>query len=204
MLGGSKSTIYAKGNLFAKFVEYTEVEVCGNIEADVFMDCEVTCKGYLVMKGKRAKIMGGHIYATYRIDTNDIGYIAEVSTYVAVGVGNKEDAKLAALQKQLKENQDTLDKLERALKQFDLAEKEKGVSYKNDPRRMQLLRERIKYIATINADKATVKANHNVYAGVLVKICDLVTNVKVQQGNLEFVKRVDHIVMSPLDEKVVI
>lgn len=109
--------------------------------------------------------------------------------------------------------------MERALKQFDLAEKEKGVSYKNDPRRMQLLRERIKYIATINADKATawelqqlvenakhatVKANHNVYPGVLVKIGDLVTNVKVQQGNLEFVKRVDHIVMSPLDEKVVI
>ncbi len=219
MLGGSKSTIYAKGNLFAKFVEYTEVEVCGNIEADVFMDCEVTCKGYLVMKGKRAKIMGGHIYAAYGIDANDIGNVAEVSTYVAVGVGNKEDAKLAALQKQLKENQDTLDKMERALKQFDLAEKEKGVSYKNDPRRMQLLRERIKYIATINADKATawelqqlienakhatVKANHNVYPGVLVKIGDLVTNVKVQQGNLEFVKRVDHIVMSPLDEKVVI
>ena len=102
--------------------------------------------------------------------------------------------------------------MERALKQFDLAEKEKGVSYKNDPRRMQLLRERIKYIATINADKATAwelqqlieNAKHNVYPGVLVKIGDLVTNVKVQQGNLEFVKRVDHIVMSPLDEKVVI
>ena len=55
-----------------------------------------------------------------------------------------------------------------------------------------------------NAKHATVKANHNVYPGVLVKIGDLVTNVKVQQGNLEFVKRVDHIVMSPLDEKVVI
>lgn len=219
MLGGSKSTIYAKGNLFAKFVEYTEVEVGGNIEADVFMDCEVTCGGSLLMKGKRAKIMGGQVYAAYGIDANDIGNVAEVGTYVAVGVGNKEDAKLTALKKQIKENQDTLDKMERALKQFDLLEEQKGVSYKNDPRRMQLLRQRIKYIATINDDKAkafaleelienskhaTVKVNHNVYPGVLVKIGDFVTNVKVQQGNLEFVKRVDHIVMSPLDEKIVI
>lgn len=219
MLGGSKSSIYAKGNLFAKFVEYTTVEVCGNIEADVFMDCEVTCDGYLTMTGKRAKIISGHVYAAYGIDANDIGNIAEANTYVAVGVGSKEEAKLAALQKKIEEYEKTLAKMERALKQFELLEEEKGVSYKNDPRRMQLLRERIKYIATINADKAeresleelvenashaTVKVNNNVYPGVLVKIGDLLTSVKVQQGNLEFVKRVDHIVMSALDEKIVI
>ena len=219
MLGGNKSSLYAKGNLFAKFVEYTEVEVQGNIEADVFMDCEVNCKGYLVMKGKRAKIVGGHVYAAYGIDANDIGNVAEINTYVAVGAGSREDAKLAALKKEISDNQETLTKMERALKQFDQAEAEKGVSYKNDPRRMQLLRERIKYIATINDEKAkawelqelvehaqhaTVRVNHNVYPGVLVKVGDLLSNVKVQQGNLEFVKRADHIVMSSLDEKVVI
>lgn len=219
MLGGNKSTIYAKGNLFAKFVEYTTVEVLGNIEADVFMNSDVVCHSYIIMQGKRAKIVGGNVYAAYGIDANDIGNIAEANTYVSVGVGSKEDAKLAALKKKLDEEQETLDKLERGLHQFEILEQEKGSSYKNDPRRMQLLRERIKYTALINADTAdiqrteeiiknarhaSVKAIRNVYPGVLVKIGDMLTNVKEQQSNLEFVRRVDHIVMESLDEKIVI
>lgn len=218
MLGGNKSSLYTKGNLFAQFVEYTLVEVEGNIEADVFMNCEVTCGGYITMNGKRAKIVSGHVYAAYGIDANDIGNIAEANTSVAVGVGSKEDVKLAELRKRIEANEEVIGKIERGLRQFEAAEKEKGVSYQNDPRRMQLLRERIKYMAAVNEDKekadkveklikcakhATIKVERNVYPGVMVRIGDLITNVKLQQSNLEFRQRVDHIVMSELDETVV-
>ena len=218
MLGGNKSSLYTKGNLFAHFVEYTLVEVEGNIEADVFMNCEVTCGGYITMNGKRAKIVSGHVYAAYGIDANDIGNIAEANTSVAVGVGSKEDVKLAELRKRIEANEEVIGKIERGLRQFEAAEKEKGVSYQNDPRRMQLLRERIKYMAAVNEDKekadkveklikcakhATIKVERNVYPGVMVRIGDLITNVKLQQSNLEFRQRVDHIVMSELDETVV-
>lgn len=215
MLGGNKSMLYTKGNLFAQFVEYTTVEVEGNIEADVFMNCEVTCHGYITMNGKRAKIVSGHVYAAYGMDANDIGNIAEANTCVAVGVGSKEDVKLAELRKRIEENEKVIEKIEHGLKQFETAEAEKGISYQNDPRRMQLLRERIKYMAAVNEDKeeaekvellikrakhATIKVVRNVYPGVLVRIGDLVTSVKLQQSKLEFVQRVDHIVMSELDE----
>lgn len=219
MLGGNKSTLYTKGNLFAQFIEYTIVEVAGNIEADVFMDCEVTCGGYITMNGKRAKIVSGHVYAAYGIDANDIGNVAEANTSVAVGVGSKEDAKLAEVRKRIKQNKEIVDKIEYGLHQFEIAEREKGVSYQTDPRRMQLLRERIKYMAAINEDKdkeakldalikgaksATVKVVRNVYPGVVIRIGDMITNVKLQQSKLEFVQRLDHIVMSELDDSSVV
>ena len=219
MLGGNKSTLFTKGNLFAQFVEYTTVEVAGNIEADVFMDCEVTCGGYITMNGKRAKIVSGHVYAAYGIDANDIGNIAEANTSIAVGVGSKEDIKLAEIRKRIKQNEEIVEKIEHGLHQFELAEQEKGISYQTDPRRMQLLRERIKYMAAINEDKdeeakidtlikgaksATVKVVRNVYPGVGIRIGDMIRNVKLQQSKREFVQRVDHIVMSELDDPSIV
>ena len=65
MLGGNKATVYAKENLYAKFFEYTSVETLGNIEADVFLNSEINCHGKIVMSGKRAKIIGGYVDATY-------------------------------------------------------------------------------------------------------------------------------------------
>ena len=102
---------------------------------------------------------------------------------------------------------------------LQMAEQEKGISYQTDPRRMQLLRERIKYMAAINEDKdeeakidtlikgaksATVKVVRNVYPGVVIRIGDMITNVKLQQSKLEFVQRVDHIVMSELDDPSIV
>ena len=112
-----------------------------------------------------------------------------------------------------------IQKLERSLAQFQVMEEQKGISYKDDPRRMQLLRERIRYTAMKNADQAeaeqlkktidnargvSIKVIHNVYPGVFVKMGDLRLTVKDMQSNMEFINRVDHIVMLRLDEKIVV
>lgn len=54
------------------------------------------------------------------------------------------------------------------------------------------------------AKSATVKVVRNVYPGVVIRIGDMITNVKLQQSKLEFVQRVDHIVMSELDDPSIV
>jgi len=207
-----------KKNIYAKFFEYAEIESVGFIEADVFFNCEVLSQENIYLNGKHGSIVGGHAYAANGIEAGDIGNDVGINTFVSVGVGIEEHQKLYNLTKNIRDTQEHLEKLEKILTAFEKLEVDKGVSYKNDPRRMQVLRERIKDTATISADRAEVeklenlitKAEHasirvvkNVYPGVLVKIGDVRHTVIDVQKNLEFVNQLNHILMIRLDEKVI-
>ncbi len=50
-----------------------------------------------------------------------------------------------------------LDKIEQGLAKFEEMQKERGVSYKEDPRRVALLRTRIQNTATLAGDEGEVK-----------------------------------------------
>lgn len=201
MIGGNKAFIKTKGNVFAKFAEYTSIEADGNIEADVLLDCDVLCKGSITLQGKRASIIGGNVRAVQGVRATNIGNDAETKTAVSVGAGSENVSRLKILQKKTEITREELDKIEGGLKKFEQMEKERGVSYKEDPRRLALLRARIKDTATLAGDEAEIKklerlissgrnatvcVTRQIYPGCIISIRDEKLNVSNNAKAVEF------------------
>ena len=55
--------ITTRGNISAKFFEYTRVHANGSIQADVFLNCQVSCGESILLDGKKASIVGGEVGA---------------------------------------------------------------------------------------------------------------------------------------------
>ena len=74
-------------------------------------------------------------------------------TAVTVGVSADCISRLNLLKKKMDITKMELDKIEQGLAKFEEMEKERGVSYKEDPRRVALLRTRIQNTATLAGDE---------------------------------------------------
>lgn len=201
MLGGHKASVKTKGNIYAKFFENTHIEAEGNIQADVLMNCVVDCHGKVVLSGRRASIIGGEIHAIQGVEAFSIGNDAETKTYIYTGAEIAIHTRAAQLEKQIADIKTEIKKIEKGLEQFKALEKEKAASYANDPRRMALLRIRIKDVATLaeaedefakvnsllsRAKGSTVKIMDKVYPGVRIIIDDERIKVPNEASNIEF------------------
>lgn len=201
MVGGNKAHVRTKGNLYAKFIEYTVIQVEGDMEADVLLDCTVACRGSILIQGRTAKIIGGDVSAVKGIRATTIGNEAEMRTAVTVGVSADCISRLNLLKKKMDITKMELDKIEQGLAKFEEMEKERGVSYREDPRRVALLRTRIQNMATLAGDEgemkrlehmisdganATVCVTRDVFPGVSIAIRDQVLNVKNNAKCVEF------------------
>lgn len=173
MLGGNKASVRTKGNIYAKFFENTSIEAGGNIQADVLMNCEVECKGKITLSGKRASIIGGQVHAVEGIEVANLGNDAETKTYIYIGIDSDEQARMLMLDKQITELKEEIAKVEKGIEQFRLLEREKHVSYADDPRRLALLRIRIRdnaMLAESEADLRRLKELQEKSVGATVKV----------------------------------
>ena len=215
MLGGS---IVAKGNLSAKFLENVNARIDGNIEADVFMNSDISCRGKVHLNGTRGRIIGGQTYGVEGIIASDIGNSAEIKTNVAVGMDLESAEKIRELEKRIQENEDYSVKIELGLAKFAEMERTQGVSMREDPRRVALLREKVKCSATLATDQsqlkvlkreselskgAFVRVFQNLYPGVCVCIDEMRTYNRQHQECVDVIRRGDKIVLCRIEEDAV-
>lgn len=206
VMGASRATIIANGNISAKFFEYTRVHANGMIQADVFLNCQVSCGESILLNGKKASIIGGEVGAIESIEVDTLGSEGEVRTHVKIGNDMATRRRIAVLQNKIKIEKTNLDKIEEGLKILQ--------DMKNDPRRTDLLRVKIRDTALLAGDEAelqklqdqierarggAVRVTGNVYPGVRVDIDELRVLVKEQQERLEFVREQDKILMCALE-----
>lgn len=215
VMGGSKSVVKTKGSIFAKFFEYTRIEADGDIQADIFMNCEVVCKGKVTLSGKKGSIVGGNTWAVQGIEVENLGNEVEVKTSVRVGNDMDVMRRIKVLQKKVFTAEENLSKIEKVLKDFEKLER--GVTNRSDPRKAQLLRIKIKDSAALSQDKneldrleqqvelskeASIRANRYVFPGVIVGIDEVRVFVKDKQWEIEFVKNIDKIrMLKPILDK---
>lgn len=212
MLGSNRAFVKTKGNITAKFFEFTKIECEGNLQADVLMDCDVNCKGKVILDGSRGQIIGGEVRAIKGIEVSTLGNDAEKNTAVYVGAGLEVYSRLHVLEKKVDALKANLEKIEEGLRQFEALEQTRGVSYANDPRRMAILRVKIKDTATLASDEtelhnlrklaeyshgACVSVLRNVYPGVSVNIDEMRYTVKNIGKSVEFYKLPDKIATRP-------
>ncbi len=196
MLGGNKAFVKTKGNVFARFFENTRIEADGIIQADVLMNCKVLCKEKVILIGNRASIIGGEVHAVEGVEASNIGNDAETKTTVVVGAEMGIHSRLAQLEKKIAETKAEIQKIEKGLEQF----KQSGGA-NADPRRMTLLRIRIRDVASLTEDEteygslqallsraagATVRVMNTVYPGVQIVIDDERLKVQNMASNIEF------------------
>ncbi len=213
MLGGS---IIAGDSISAQFFENTSVEAGGDIVADAFVNSKVKSGKSISVSGKHGKIIGGRTYAIEGIEATYIGNDAEINTNVAVGLEREISIRISDCTKAIEETTALLEKVEQALKKFELLEKEHGTSFREDPRRIALLRERIRAEAKLAADKAELEKMENdversrfavirvlrtVYPGVDVGIDSMKVRVKEPQDKVDFEKRNGKIIMCRIEDE---
>lgn len=212
MLGGNKAFVKSKGNISAKFFEFTRIECEGNLSADVLMDCDVSCQGRIEMDGSRGSIIGGDIRAIRGVIVSTLGNDAEKKTHISVGAGVAVYSRLHILEKKIQAERESLEKIEKGLLQFEALEQERGVSYANDPRRMALLRVKIRDTASLAGDEAEAKKLSllaeasrgacvsvllQVFPGVIIDIDDMKLTLKNVARGIEFYKLPDKIATRP-------
>lgn len=217
MLGGNKGLIRTKGDVSAKFLEYTTVKAEGDVVAGSLMNCDVTANGKVFLKGKHASIVGGVIHAATGVEAYNFGNEYGVKTEIYTGVNMEVKKQLTYHEDCIKEAQDIIDKINMGLKQLDDLAKT-GVDMKNDPRKASLLRTKIvkqadlaahiqqlNYMSDIvdNAHGACVKVIQHIHNGVTIGINDAVVHVKEYQNSVVFYERDSKIVMFSLKDEVV-
>ncbi len=205
-MGASRANINSKGNISAKFFEYTRVHANGTIQADVFLNCQVSCGESIILNGKKASIIGGEVGAIQSIEADILGSEGEVKTNVKIGNDLAVRRRIGILQNKIEVEKANLAKIEEGLKILQ--------DLKNDPRRTDLLRVKIRDTALLAGDTAelekledqvrrakggTIRVNNSVYPGVCVEIDELRIKVKERQRKLEFVRDRDKLVMRALE-----
>lgn len=206
VMGASRASITSRGNITAKFFEYTRVHASGSIRADVFLNCKVSCGESIILDGGKASIVGGDVWAIERICAHTLGSDGEVATKVRIGNDVAVTRRVSILKNKIEVEQENLQKIEEGLALLK--------DVKNDPRRTDLLRVKIRDSALLSDDTAELEKLQNqlerakggsiliqgrVYPGVCVEMDDLRITVKEEQGRLEFVKKPDKIIMCELD-----
>ena len=185
--GNEKTVIDCGGSITAQFVEYAVITCAGNITADYFFKSKISCDGKIELNGNNASIIGGYVSAVQGIDVNDIGNSFGTITNVSVGVDVERTAEFEMLAKKIEALNSNVIKIKKGIEEFDKIGEERGANYKEDPRRMQLLRVRIRDEAIVleetkrlakmkevivSGKDASIKVFRRIYAGANVSVDD--------------------------------
>ncbi|HOQ92897.1 MAG TPA: FapA family protein [Treponemataceae bacterium] len=100
ILGRDEGYVRAGRSLWAKFIQNTKVDVEEYIiVAEGIVNSQVTSNKKILVQGKRASIMGGHVFATEEIYTKNLGSPGGGSeTIIEVGYDPRSKRRLTELQ----------------------------------------------------------------------------------------------------------
>lgn len=203
VLGKNGAKVRSKGNITAQFIEYADVKTDADIEADSFLDSNVYAGGSIKLNGKKGCIVGGTTHAVCSVEAREIGNQVGANTDVSVGVPQQVYAQMMTIDQETQDDECQLQRIEEGLIQFETIMRQKGLPFHNDPRRMALVKEKLRLSAQIagrreevvglqriiNASNdACVQVVRNVYPGTRVSVDGQCVQVQEVQKAVEFKK----------------
>jgi len=185
MQGGSKAKLVSGGDIYAYFLEFTEITAKGNVEANIILNCKVTAGKAINVKGKKGLVVGGSYQAVNSVNSTNIGNPANVRTICNTGL--TEDisirnhllmTKLEAAKKGIKDSRKAIaeasdiriSKDPKEVREAKINQLKRRI--KRDERLMEHLEKEIEEIRITMeySNDATVTAQGNVFPGVVVRI----------------------------------
>ena len=205
VFGKDECYIRAGKSLWAKFIQSSHVEVENNIIVnDSIMNSEVTAMKNIVLRGKKAQIIGGHLFATEEICAKNIGSPGGgTETVLNVGIDPRAKKQLEELQEAQAELIKELENLDldiatleqQAKIRRNLAQEKKDNLIKLKKRHDEITEQTSEYTKQIGKIQehlrelkavGKVKCEGNVYSGVKVYVRDVLDEVKVDTKSVTF------------------
>jgi uncharacterized protein (DUF342 family) len=85
MVGGGKGELIAGGDIIAKFVENSKVDVGGDLRAEAVMHCDVKCGKSIILGGRKGLLVGGLARVGKLVEVKFLGNQMFTTTVVEVG-----------------------------------------------------------------------------------------------------------------------
>ena len=205
IMGRDEGYIRAGKSLWAKFIQNTKVDVEEYVYvSDSIMNSDVTCNKKVFVQGKRAAIVGGHIFATEEIYTKNIGSAGGGSeTILEVGYDPRAKNRLDELQERQSVLLRELDELDLDIKHLEeqkkvrrtlphdkeemlinfTARKKEIVSESDEmSKEIQEIQEHLKELKVIGK----ISASGTVYAGVKIYVRDVKEEIRTDVKQVTF------------------
>ena len=141
--GAEKTSIFSKDRVVSEFIELAKVRAEGNVQADVFYNSVVFAGEKILLTGKKASVIGGKMWAVEGIECQNVGNEFGVNTKVQVGMDETTLDKMTELRNKVTELEEEISQFEKSLRAYDEAEATTGKSFKGDPKRMLILRNKL-------------------------------------------------------------
>jgi uncharacterized protein (DUF342 family) len=223
MNGMGRGTLKAGGNIVGKYFENVILIAEHDIYADVLMNAQAKAGGSIILKGRKASLIGGSYEVGNRIYAKNIGTAGNITTKITIdskavntllSVDNETlnmdelNAKLQEAQGKLEEYQA---KFEEITKQISL-NGQKNTEQGNLMIKSAIYR-KSKYVEAVNKiqkqiQEAQQKTNSLmdfnitgagvVYPGTKITIGPFTMNVQNENSHMKFYAGTDHIVIGPM------
>ena len=204
VMGREEGVLTAGKSIWAKFINSTKVDAGENVlVSDSIMTSEVTAMKRIILRGKRAQITGGHLFATEEVAAKNLGNESGTETIIEVGIDPKAKQRQGVLQTEqnalIKELEDvdlninTLEMNKKNMRKLPI-EKEEKLNELIE-RKNQIIEESDKINAeleTINEHLRELKAIGKVkvagmaYPGTIVYIRDVKDDVRTEVKAVTF------------------
>ncbi len=213
--GMNKGELYCDGDLIAKFIENSKIEVKGNIHSDAIMHSQVTCGKKLEVMGKKGLLVGGTIKVGEEVKAKVIGSPMATVTEIEVGINpelRKRYDSVKAEQKQAQENLDkttqAVDLLSKISQKTELPEDKKILLSKSIQLKLQLqhkieqLQKEMKELEQSfeDATRGKIKAMDVVYPGTRITIGSSMMYVKDPYKFVTFYRANAEVKIGPFEE----
>lgn len=84
MNGMNRGKLIASGNIISKYIENSTIECDGDVYADVILNSNTNAKGSVILKGRKASLIGGSCHAGTMVYANFIGSSNNVPTSITI------------------------------------------------------------------------------------------------------------------------
>ncbi|MBP5568788.1 MAG: FapA family protein [Treponema sp.] len=205
IFGKGEGFIKAGKSLWAKFINDATVEVEENvIVTDSIVNSNVTAMKNIVLRGKKAQIIGGHLLATEEICARKVGSPGGgTETILEVGIDPRAKKRLLDLQKKQQDNSKEAESVELDIQTLEQQKKLRKKLPQDKEDKLTTLKQR-KDVLAMEMEEATqeieqiqerlrelkavgkVKVEDTVFAGVKIYVRDVLDEVKMDVKNTTF------------------
>lgn len=116
--GMSKGTLVAGTNVLCKFIENAKVSANGYVQADSILHSQVSAGEDVIVNARKGFITGGTIRAGRSVQSQTIGSQMGADMQIEVGMSPEHKERYNALQKEIMEAKQTVDKLQPVIAKY--------------------------------------------------------------------------------------
>ncbi len=133
-----QSRISARGNIYAEFLEFSDVEAVGEIHANYLLNANVKSSQRVYLDGKKGSVIGGYTHGLQGVEVRSVGNYTEPKSQVHAGFAEEDYQKYNALNEKEEKINNELAEIIAEMTELLKASKERGATQKQKDRIFEL------------------------------------------------------------------